>query len=52
MVSKKIYVAPVLDQIKEIEEWLQELTIWQCVTDPEPKKQGLVVYLSLPLKLQ
>ena len=25
--------------------------IWQCVTDLEPKKQGLVVYLSLPDKI-
>ena len=52
MASKKIYTPPVLDQIKEIEEWFQELAIWQSMTDLEPKKQGLVVYLSLPDKIR
>ena len=51
MASKKIYTPPVLDQIEEIEEWLQETGIWQCVTDIEPKKQGPVVYLSLSDKI-
>ena len=51
MAFKKIYTPPVLDQIKEIEEWLQELRIWQCVIDLESKKQGPVVYLSLPNKI-
>ena len=51
MASKKIYTRPVLDQIEEIEEWLRELAIWQCVTDLEPKKQGPAVYLSLPDKI-
>ena len=52
MTSKEIYTPPVLDQIEEIEEWLRELAIWQCVTDLEPKKQGPVVYLSLPDKIR
>ena len=51
MASKKIFTPPVLDQIKEIEEWLRELGIWQCVTDLEPRKQGPVVYLSPPDKI-
>ena len=51
MASKKIYTPPVLDQIEEIEEWLQELAIRQCVTDHESKKQGPAVYLSLPDKI-
>ena len=51
MASKKIYTPPVLDQIEEIEEWLRETGIWQCVTDIEPKKQGPVVYLSLSDKI-
>ena len=46
-----MYTPPVLGQIKEIEEWLQELGIWQCAIDLEPKKQGPVVYLSLPDKI-
>ena len=52
MASKEIYTPPVLDQTEEIEEWLRELAIWQCVTDLEPKKQGPVVYLSLPDKIR
>ena len=51
MASKKIYSPPVLDKIHEIEDWLREIEIWQCVTDIEEKKQGPVVYLSLPDKI-
>ena len=43
MASKKIYSPPILEQIEEIEEWLREIEIWQCVTDLEEKKQGPVV---------
>ena len=35
MVSTKIYSPPVLDKINEIEDWLHEIKIWQCVTDIE-----------------
>ena len=49
---KKIYSPPILVEIEEIEEWLQELEIWQCVTDLEKKKQGPVVYLSLTDKIR
>ena len=52
MASKKIYSPPVLDKIDEIEDWLREIEIWQCVTDIEEKKQGPVVYLSLPDKIR
>ena len=52
MASKKIYSPPTLDKIDEIEEWLRELEIWQCVTDIEEKKQGPLVYLSLPDKIR
>ena len=38
MASKKIYTPSVLEQIEEIEDWVQELAIWQCVTDVEPNK--------------
>ena len=31
---------------------MQELAIWQCVTNLKPKKQGPVVYLSLPDKIR
>ena len=49
---KKIYSPPILVEIEEIEEWLQELEIWQCVMDLEKKKQGPVVYLSLTDKIR
>ena len=52
MASKKIYSPPVFDKIDEIEDWLREIEIWQCVTDIEEKKQGPVVYLSLPDKIR
>ena len=52
MASKKIYSPPVLDKIDEIEDWLREIEIWQCVTDIEEKKQGPVVYLCLPDKIR
>ena len=52
MASKKICSPPILEQIEEIEEWLREIEIWQCVTDLEEKKQGPVVYLSLPDKMR
>ena len=41
-----------LDKIDEIEDWLHEIEIWQCVIDIEEKKQGLVVHLSLPDKIR
>ena len=52
MASKNIYMLPVLDKIDEIEDWLWEIQIWQCVTDIEEKKQGPVVYLSSPDKIR
>ena len=52
MALKMIYSPPVLDWIDEIKDWLHEIEIWQCVTDIEEKKQGPVVYLSLPDKIR
>ena len=52
MASKNIYAPTALDQIEEIQEFLRELAIWQCVTYLEPKKQGPVVYLYLPDKIR
>ena len=52
MALKKLYSPPIPEEIKEIEEWLRELEIWQCVTDLEKKKQGPVMYLSLTDKIR
>ena len=41
-----------MDKIDEIEDWLREIEIWQCVADIEEKKQGPVVYLCLPDKIR
>ena len=52
MASEKIYLPPVLDKTDEIEDWLCEIEIWQCVTDIKEKKQGLGVHLSLTDKIR
>ena len=49
---KKLYSPTLLKEIKDIEEWLGELQIWQCVTDSGKKTQGPVVYLSLTGKIR
>ena len=41
-----------LAEIEEIEEWLRELEILQCVMDLEKKKQGPVVYWSFTDKIR
>ena len=35
---------------EEIDLWLHDLQVWQCVTDLEEKQQGPVIYLSLPCR--
>ena len=40
MTSKKIYSPLVLEHTEEIEDWLEELHIWECVTHLESKKHG------------
>ena len=37
---------------EEIDLWLHDLQVWQCVTDLEKKQQGPVIYLSLPDKVR
>ena len=51
MASKKIYSPPVPEKLDDIEDWLRELQIWQCVTGIEKKKQGPIVYVSPPDKI-
>ena len=45
MTSKKIYSPLVLEHTEEIEDWLEELHIWECVTHLESKKHGPAIYL-------
>ena len=45
MTSKKIYSPLVLEHTEEIEDWLGELHIWECVTHLESKKHGPAIYL-------
>ena len=53
MASKKtILITNTSGNQREREQWLQELEIWECVTDLEKKKQGPMVYLSLTDKIR
>lgn len=47
MASKRFFVPPELSDVQEIDNWLREIEIWQCVTELEKKKQGPAIYLSL-----
>ena len=47
MVSKRLLNPPVLSNIEEIDLWLHDSQVWQCLTDLEKKQQGQIIYLSL-----
>ena len=50
--KKKLLNPPVLSNVDEIDSWLHDLQIWECVTDNDRKQQGPVIYLSLPDKIR
>ena len=41
---------PVLSNVDQIDHWIQDLQIRECVTDVDKKQKGPVIYLSLPDK--
>ena len=43
---------PPLNKVEDINDWIRELEIWQCVTDLESTKQGPAIYLSLSQKIR
>ena len=50
--AKKLLNPPVLSNVDEIDSWLHDLQIWECVTDIDKKQQGPVINLSLPDKVR
>ena len=50
--AKKLLNPPVLSNVDEIDSWLHDLQIWECVTDIDQKQQRPVIYLSLPDKVR
>ena len=50
--AKKLLNPPVLSNVDEIDSWLHDLQIWECVTDIDKKQQGPVIYLSLSGKIR
>ena len=47
MTTRKMYAPPVLSGIEDSEDWLREIEVWQCVTEPEKKKQEAAICQSL-----
>lgn len=47
MALKKLLTLPVLSNIEEVDSWLYDLEIWQCVTDFDKKQRAPVIYISL-----
>ena len=45
MATRKMYAPPALSGCEDFEHWLQEIEIWQCVTELENKKPGPAIYL-------
>ena len=45
MATRKMYAPPALSGCEDFEHWLQEIEIWQCVTELEKKKPGPAIYL-------
>ena len=52
MASGKLFVPPSLKNIDDFEEWLNEIKIWQCLTDLNKRKQRSAIYLSLDDKIR
>ena len=48
----KLLNPPVLNNVDEIDSWLDDLQIRECVTDIGKKQQGPVIYLSLSDKVR
>ena len=49
MASSQSYkVPPAFTVLKSYNRWIEEIKVWQALTELEKKKQGLVIALSLP----
>ena len=50
MASTKVLNPAMFSNIEEIDSWLSDLQVWQCLTDLEKKKQYPVICFTLPDK--
>ena len=50
--GRKVFMPPTLHDVNAFDNWLQEIELWQCITDLEAKKQGRTMYLSLDEKIR
>ena len=49
MASSQSYkVPPAFTVLKSYNRWIEEIKVWQALTELEKKKQGLAIALSLP----
>ena len=49
MASAQSYkVPPAFTALKSYSRWIEEIKVWQALTDLDKKKQGLAIALSLP----
>ena len=50
--GKCIYSPQLLEDVENIDMWLREIELWQCVAEVSIKQQGPTIYLSLPSKIR
>ena len=48
----KLLNTPLFSIVDEIDSWLDNLQIWECVTNIDKKQESPVFYLSLPDKVR
>ena len=52
MAEKCTYSPQLLEDVENIDIWLREIKLWQCVTELSIKQQGPAIYLWLPSKIR
>ena len=52
MITEKLLNPSPFKDAGDIEIWLHDMQIWQCVTNLDEKQQGPVLYLLLPDKVR
>lgn len=51
MAAKRIYSSLLLKYVENMDNWLREIDIWECITELHLKEKGIAVYLTLPYKI-
>ena len=52
MATNRMFLPPLLKDVNDIDNWLREIELWQCITTLEPEKQAPAIYLSLDDKIR